>query len=263
MDKYYHTTKYEYLDSISETGLVPVNGERNFSISNPRVAVYLSKEKIGAILMFFALKSTYETRTGLKGEKWLSETQAIIDYLDKKIEKSKNSRFRIIRKRVPKLEEMKSTQMVLKAQIENMKRYLSFKEYIGEGVYLTVSDVPDIKVEGNDTSNSWVERVVPPEDISVVLLKDKETGELTDNKLDVIHYFMANTDVRDLFLECTKTSIISEDKYSLNENLRKFTSYYDEHSDEFKELLDKFEMIEMPLKEYMALKNSDKSVGSI
>ena len=261
MDKYYHTTKYEYLNDISENGLVPRVGERSFSVTDDRVAVYLSKGIMPTILMFFGMKGIYETYTGREGNELLNTSQSTIDYYNKKIERRKKSKFEFLRKSVERLEDKKDAFVISKSIVENMQQYNSFEDYWGDGVYLTVSNVPDIQYKDTDVRNCWVQRVVPPEDISVVLLKNKKTGELIDNKRYIINYFMAITPINDLHLEHRKTIGKFDDKYDDMDAMRDFFKYYDEHEKEFEELRNNFELTEMPIKEYIESFSNNKAIS--
>ena len=44
MDKYYHFTSYDNLESISENGLIPQRGFRTITIGDEKNAVFLKKE---------------------------------------------------------------------------------------------------------------------------------------------------------------------------------------------------------------------------
>ena len=265
MDKYYHFTKYEYLEQISESGLVPQRGERTISIYDEREAVYLSKEKLSTILMFFSMKWFYESRTGEGGKKSLATAISALEHIDKLLEKeqAKKHRIKFLSRSIDELKKDRESAVTLKNQVENMQKYSSFEEYWGSGVYLSVSGLSDVQHNGYDFNNCWVERPIKPENINVVMLKHKETGNLIDDKNQIIHYLMATTSPSDLFIEYKNTIGINDDKYSAHENMMEFNNYYLEHAKEFETLKKEYELIEVPIKEYMKTnyKNNNEGKG--
>lgn len=253
MDEYYHFTKYEYLESIVANGLVTGIGDRSFSINDEREAVYLSKGKLSAALMFFAMKWFYESRKGEAGHELLASTIASIEYYDRLLKKEQNRKRRIsfLRRDIEELKKNREAAIRVKEQVENMGKYPSFEEYWGKGVYLIINNIPDIKYNGSDFRNCWVERNINPEDIKIVLLKNKETNEIIDEKSIIINYFMATTTVEDLFAEYKRTIGMNDDKYTAHDTMKEFNKYYMDHEKEFNYLKNTYELIEMPIKEYI------------
>lgn len=253
VDKYYHFTKYEYLEHISEFGLVPQIGDRSFSVNDERKAVFLSKEKLSTILMFFAMKWFYESHKGTAGQELLDTAVSSIDYYNKLLERRQRTSNKIsfLRKNIEELKKNREAAIRTKNQVENMNKYSSFEEYWGKGVYLSISNVSDVKYINADFHNCWVEEKINPEDINIVVLRHKETGEIIDNKDAIIDYFMATTTVNDLFTEYKRTTGINDDKYIAHSTMKEFDKYYLEHEKEFYILKNYYEIIEIPIKEYM------------
>ena len=251
MDKYYHFTKYEYLKQISEMGLVPQIGERSNSVDDERKAIFLSKGIMSTILMYFSLGWFYDLSTGENGKAQLSRLADVIKRCDEQLLKRQNKKGFFWEKSIKELESNRSLALQSQKQIENMQTYKSFEEYWGSGVYLSVSDVPDVKWDATDFHNCWVERTIPPEKLTVLLLKNKDTGDVVDEKTTVIHYLMANTDPMSVYVEYTKTLGANDDKYTRNDNIKYFDGYYQKHDEEFKTLKNDYELLEIPLKEYM------------
>lgn len=260
MDKYYHTTKYEYLDDISELGLIPQIGERSTSVGDEKKAVFVSKNEISAVLMFFSMKWFYESHKNNEDE-LIATIESTILYYNKLIEKRKNQRFGLFRGNIEELEKRRedAVQSLSKAKI--MCGYSSFEEYFGEGVYLCINDLPNVKYNHPDIHNCWVENAIIPEDINVVMLKNKETEELIDDKYKVINYFMANIPVEVLFREYKETIGIEDDRYTSHDTLTYLLNYYSNNEEEFNLLRSNYELVEMPIKEYINYKNGEKSAG--
>ena len=255
MDEYYHFTKYEYLDSISKIGLITQVGDRSFSINDEREAVYLSKGKLSAILMFFAMKWFYDSRKGEAGQQLLSSTIESIEYYNKLLEKEQNKTRRIpfLRKNIEELKKNREAAIRVKNQVENMNKYSSFEEYIGKGVYLKINNVTNVKYNYPDFHNCWVEKNIEPDNINVVILKNKDTGEIIDDKNSIINYFMATTSSSDLFIEYKSTIGIKDDKYIAHDTMKEFDNYYKKHEEEFNILRNNYNLMELPIKEYMSI----------
>ncbi len=253
MDEYYHFTKYEYLASIAKNGLIAQVGDRSFSINDDRKAVYLSKGKLSSALMFFAMKWFYESRKGDDGKELLASTISSIEYYDKLLAKEQNrtKKLSFLRRNIEELKKNREAAIRVKNQVENMNRYPSFEEYWGSGVYLSVNNVSDVKYNDSDFRNCWVERDIEPKDISVVFLKHKETGEIIDDKSIIVNYFMATGAPEDLYYEYISTIGSHDDKYTAHNIMKEFNSYYVNHEKEFNDLKNNYEMMKMPIQEYI------------
>ncbi|MBQ6282937.1 MAG: hypothetical protein IJK66_05350 [Bacilli bacterium] len=260
MEKYYHTTKYEYLNDISELGLIPKIGERSQSVNDKKQVVFLSKGKISAVLMFFTMKWFYENNSGEKGYECLKTAEESVRYYDKLIAKKQNKKFSLFSRSIDELEKGREEALDMLNQIKNMRRYPTFEDYWGEGVYLSVDNVSNVKYNHPDLHNCWVEDKIAPEDINVVMLKNSETGEMIDDKREIINYFMANIPSEDLMAEYCNTIGINDDRYAVQDTMRKFIKYYSDNDNEFRTLKDKYELIEIPIKEYINLKSTNKSI---
>ena len=171
MDKYYHSTKYEYLDDISELGLIPKIGERSASVDDDKQVVFFSKGEISAVLMFFAMRWFYESHKGEAGEELLASSKAQIEYYDKLISKRQNKKSWFFAPNIEELKRNRDNAIAIKNRTENMKKYQSFEEYWGTGVYLCVDDVQGIKYNHPDIHNCWVENSILPESFNVFVFK--------------------------------------------------------------------------------------------
>ena len=187
MTKYYHITSYENLESISQKGLIPSRGSRTRSIGDKRNAIFLSLGIHNAILMYGTLLYHYNSYAGNRGLK------AINFY------KNKMNEYRKMAKIIPldqdDIAEMEAITEVI-VWIKEIMEYKDFSEYIGNGVYLTISEITDIN--SSDEKDCYTTQIISPEKIKVVLLKNKKTGEILDNREQILAYFMSVTPMKSI-----------------------------------------------------------------
>ena len=146
MKKFYHITKYKNLESISENGLVPKQGSRTRLIGDKRTGIFLSYGIDNSILMYVSLLYYYNSYAGKKG----------LDAI--KFYKDKLKMYRKEEKRIPLDEEDKKEIEAIIERIEHINqiiKYKSFSEYIGDGVYLSVSNID--KINKNDLKDCYTE----------------------------------------------------------------------------------------------------------
>ena len=77
--------------------------------------------------------------------------------------------------------------------IGEMMEYKSFSDYIGNGVYLSISGITGINT--SDPKDCYTTQVILPENIKVVLLKDKITDKIIDDREQILAYFMSETPI--------------------------------------------------------------------
>lgn len=236
MEKYYHMTEYKNLDSIMEQGLIPTYGDRTRLIGDERRAVFFSKGIANAIRMYCNLRSYYESRTEEKGAKAIKFYEEKLNGY-KQLEKEGNELSE------ENLKEIEAIHKVIE-NTKEMMNYNDFFEYIGEGVYLTFSDVEN--VESFDEKDCYTFDVISPDKINIVLLKNKETEEIVDDREAIIAHFMSITDFQDL---TSKLHDVIE--------IHNLGDLYDErifYIDLYKS--SDYEMIEVPLSSYLSDKEN-------
>ena len=79
MEKYYHFTKYENLESILNKGLIPQVGDRSKSVNESRIAVFLSKGIIPTLLMQYCIFINYTTYTNEQMVQLINNTYELIE----------------------------------------------------------------------------------------------------------------------------------------------------------------------------------------
>lgn len=180
-------TSYENLESICENGLIPSRGKRTASIGDKRNAVFLSKGMASAILMYVSLMHHYDSFTGEKGLRTLKHYQKNIEDFERRTQKERLDQ--------EDMEEWKATIEAVE-WIKEIMKYQSFLDYLGDGVYLSISDITNVN-ETNETDCYTMENI-SPEHMKVLVLKDKKTGEKTDFRENILAYFMSMTSSEEL-----------------------------------------------------------------
>lgn len=236
--KYYHFTSYENLESISKNGLIPLRGGRTRSIGDKRNAIFLSLDIKNAILMYCSLLHHYNSYAGNNGLKSIEFYKDLI----KSYQKSA--------KRKPLDKEDLAELEAISGAIEwvnQIMEYKDFFEYIGDGVYLTISGITDITV--TNPEDCYTSRIIPPEKIKVVLLRNKETGEITDHREQVLTYFLSVTPI-DSTLKNVHNIITIKVVKDLYKNRLNDIKYYNSNN---------FKIEEVPIDLYIAKKKNEEA----
>jgi len=237
MKKYYHFTSYENLESINEYGLVPKTGGRTRSIGDNRCAVFLSEGIENAIQMYSSILWHYNRHSGELGPK-------AIKYYKDRIKDYNN-----IGKKIPLDEEDIAEVEAMNNAIEWIKKIMSYKdfyEYMGDGVYLSISNIGEVNPK--DPRDCCITNNIPPEKIKVVLLKNKKTGEMIDSRESVLAYFMSLT---------PKEFIIDSTPNVVTKKLIK--DLYEEKKDDIKNYnINNFQIEEIPINMFFS-RNKDIS----
>lgn len=237
MDKYYHFTSYDNLDSIGKRGLVPQIGSRTRSIGDNRCAVFLSRGITNSILMYSSLLNHYNNYAGDRGKKALQRYGKEIKYYIKREQEVGLDDEDIL--------EMEALQGAV-TWIQQIMKYKDFSEYIGDGVYLTVTDVYDVHL--NDPKDCYVKSPVSPEKISIVELINLDTGQKIDSREAVLAYFMSITPVERI-TENLHNVVAIHDVTELYRNRANMISYYN---------INNFELVETPIDLYLKKKSQKK-----
>ena len=180
MKKYYHFTNYNNLENISKNGLVPQNGIRCQSIGDKKCAIFFSFGINNAILLYTNLLYYYNTHSGETGKE-------LIDSYEKKI-KACRKNINEAKPNIKKIKEIESMIDMLEATKKTMQ-YESFDEYLGDGVYLMFKDIPN--VINSYPEDCYTYDVIPPEGINVLVLVNKNTGEIIDDREKILNYFLS------------------------------------------------------------------------
>jgi len=126
--------------------------------------------------------------------------------------------------------------------IKQIMSYETFFEYIGDGIYLSVSNISDINT--SDPRDCYTTCNIPLENISVVLLKNKETGEVIDSREAILTYFMSITPIENI-VDGIKNVITEKNIRDLYDDRLNEMKYYNKSY---------FELIEIPISLYFSTK---------
>ena len=221
----YHFDKNKWMRYIKDNGLVPHNGQNSQSIKDDKKVVFYSQGEEGAVVMYMDFLKHYEDFKGEKGDKVIAQYD---DAVAGRIELSED--------------EMNS----LKSQVNEINRIRetdSIEEYVGEGPYLKISEVEDETIDDKhfNFANSWTTKTIPPEKLSVMVLKDKNGGKDLSEKGDIIDFFlgeMTEAQVREL---------------PINDKLSDYISnYMDEHQEELTHMHDSYTLESISLDQYIS-----------
>lgn len=233
MQKHYHFTSYENLESINEYGLVPKSGGRTMSVGDNRCGVFLSQGMQNAILMYSSILWHYNCHCGDLGTKSIKHYKDNIKYYNKLLEQFPGDE--------EYMKELEATKKAI-AWVKQIMSYKNFFEYIGDGVYLSVSELGN--VTSYDASDCCITKNIPTEKIKVVILKNKETGEIIDSRESVLAYFMSIIPKENIIYSTPNviTRKIIEDLYK---NKLEEIKYYN---------MMNFELEEIPINLYFSIK---------
>lgn len=235
MKKYYHFTSYENLEKINEYGMIPQSGGRTRSIGDNRCVIFLSQGIQNAILMYASILYHYNRHSGDLGLKSIEYKKEKIDQYNKSAQL------------IPLDEEDIAEIEATKKAIEWVKQIMSYKdffEYMGDGVYLSISNVGDIS--SIDPRDCYTTKNIPVEKIKVVLLKSKKTGEVIDSRESVLAYFMSITPIRNI-IDNTNNVVTMKIIKDLYENKLDDIKYYNKNN---------FELEEVPIGLYLENKKN-------
>ena len=234
MDKYYHFTSYDNLESISETGLIPQTGFRTKTIGDEKCAVFLSKGMDNVIRMYSAILWHYSQVGGDNGKKIIKEYKNKIKRYQEEI--SNYSFFAdIYTKEIDSINDYIRT-------IKPLTKIKSFYDYLGDGCYLSVSDIKGVVPKYDDYDDCYYESIISPQKINVVTIKDKKTKEIIDEREKVLTYFMSYYELDDLLKDERNVLTIKNICDIYNERLAAIDGFYNYHN---------YELEEVPIKEYI------------
>lgn len=181
MDKLYHFTSFNKIASICVDGLLPTIGFRSMTIADSKCSVFLSMGMEQAIKMYASMLWRYDNNSGKKGEKKIKSCTSSLNNILHALELGGYDEF------------LESQKGVLESELIRLNligRCRNFNEYLGgDGCYLSVYGMEDdLK---HDSENYWCDIPIPTNNINVVYLQNKITGERYFSRDDILSYFMS------------------------------------------------------------------------
>ena len=246
MEKIFHLTEDKYLESILNNGLLPQQGIRSNLIEDSKRAVFYSQGYEGVIAMFFMMLERYDEYRSSEGDIHIESRNIIREMVeDRKAEGREVGQY--LRDRLEAEERV--------VEVINYVRMTdTYKDFLGEGVCLSLTNVDESDEVGQSFYNSWTNSSVDPRDISVVVLEDRSTGDLLSSKYDVVDYFMGLVslgEMRDILYD----NDIDDDKRNGHFLWQIMSKYYEDNQDRISELSERYRLREMPIAEYCSRKS--------
>lgn len=242
----YHMTEDKYLESILVSGLTPQQGIRSNLIGDEKKAVFYSKGYEGVIAMFFMMLERYEEYIGSEGDIHISSYEMIKDMIESRKEEGRSVSDYL-------LERFDAEKQIV--EMVNFVRGTScYQEFLGEGVCLKLGEVEDINEEGESFYNSWTNSVIPPSDLLVLVLEDRQTLEICSSKYDILDYFMGLVSLDDM-RECLYDDESKELARSDHSLWKIMAQYYEDNHNRISELSERYRLREMPIAEYCSRKS--------
>lgn len=245
----YHMTENQFLVSISNDGLIPQQGFRSNLIGDSKKAIFYSKGYEGVIAMFFMMIERFIQYRGSIGDVHIDTYNNFIKMADEKqqqgIEISKTLRDAI------------NNEKKIVDVINAVRSVSDWKGLLGDGVCLKINHVP----EKNNTLpeftfyNSWTTSRIPPDDISVITLKNRETGDVLSSKYDVVNYFISKIPL-DRMRAILYDTDSKESKRESHLLWQVMSKYYVDNRDSFKSYFEKYDVVEMDISSYLNDKNN-------
>ncbi len=249
MQENYHMTENKYLESISNVGLIPQQGIRSGLIGDSKNAIFYSQGYEGVIAMFFMMIERYIEYRGSIGDMHINDYNELLEMANQKqkqgIEISKTLSDAINREK--KIVDI----------INLVRNVTSWKDFLGEGVCLKISNVNEEIIDLPEFTfyNSWTTSNIQPENIYVVTLENKETGEVLTSKYDLINYFISKIPLEKMKMLLYNTES-RESKRETHLLWQIMSKYYSENKKYFENYFDKFNIVEIPISNYLSKENN-------
>jgi hypothetical protein len=234
MDKYYHFTSYDNLESISENGLIPQRGFRTITIGDEKNAVFLSKGMDNAIRMYSKILWYYSQVGGDEGKRIISSYKKRIKECLEEIQN--NSVFSD--KYSKEVEDMNNYIETIKP----LSRIKTFDDYLGDGCYLSVNGIDGVLTRICTYDDCYYEKIILPQEINVVTIRNHNTNEVIDQREMVLTYFMSNYDPYDLLADEHDVIAIKTIIDLYNDRMAAINGIYNQNN---------YDIEEIPIKKYV------------
>ena len=248
----YHMTENKYLESILINGLIPQRGVRSNLIGDSKTAVFYSKGYEGAIAMFFMMIEQFVNYRGDIGDMH-------IDYYNTFMQMA-SDKLRSGLMLGTKLNEAIEREKKIVDIINKVRSVRDWKEFLGDGVYLKLNNIYEEEAFSSEHSfyNSWTTSKVASNDICVMSLINRKTGEMLSSKYDVIDYFMSKVSLEKMKKILYDTDL-KESKRESHLLWKIMSQYYEDNKDLIENCSRKYDLVEIPLSSYLNQKNKKTS----
>ncbi len=247
----YHLIDNKFLPNILSVGLIPQQGKRSNLIGDHKEAIFYSEGYEGVIAMFFMMVERFVQYRGIYGDVHIDAYRKFMKMAEKKQQQG-----------LPISE-------TLEKAIEREKRIIDvinavrssedWRSFLGEGVCLKLDNVQEENVEASEFTfyNSWTTLSVTPKDISVMVLRNKETGAQLSSKYNIIDYFVSKTPL-DSMRKLLYDTDAKESKRESHLLWQIMSRYYSDNEDNIRSFFAGYDITDIPLESYLQRKD-DKS----
>ncbi len=244
----YHLTENKFLPNILSVGLIPQQGKRSNLIGDHKKAIFYSKGYEGVIAMFFMMIERFVEYRGDYGDIHIDAYKAFMEMARKRQEQGL-----VINQT---LENAINREKRIIDVINAVRISEDWRSFLGEGVCLRLDNVQEENVEASEFTfyNSWTTLSVPPKDISVVVLRNRETGAQLTSKYNIIDYFVSKTPL-DSMRKLLYDTDAKESKRESHLLWQIMSRYYSDNEDSIRTFYRNYDIGEVPLAMYLNIEN--------
>ena len=128
----------------------------------------------------------------------------------------------------------------------------NLEEYLEDGIYLCF-ELGNIKNERN-FENGCTSKIIPPELLKVVTLKNLKTGEIIYSRFEIIYYMMSKTNIEDILYYGTVYENSPKEEVATKRIQDKVRKYYKDNFERINKFKNNsYELIEISLYEFIKL----------
>ena len=128
----------------------------------------------------------------------------------------------------------------------------NLEEYLEDGIYLCF-ELGNIKNERN-FENGCTSKIIPPELLKVVTLKNLKTGEIIYSRFEIIYYMMSKTNIEDILYYGTTYENSPNEEVATKRIQDKVRKYYKDNFERINKFKNNsYELIEISLYEFIKL----------
>ena len=239
-------TEKKFLEEILNNGLIPLKGIRSTLIGETKTAIFYSKGFEGVIAMFFMMIEKYIEYRGSEGDIHIDSYNVIKKMIEDRKTCGKDVGNYLI--------EMLTKELEIIESINFARNCSSYKEFLGDRVCLKLNNISEEKMDSPALAfyNFLTTSTIFPKDISIVVLKHQQTGEILDSKYDISK----------VSLDEMKKILYDDDekqnKMGTHLLWKIMLNYYTENKEYLEENFKKYDIIEIPISKWLNKKGIAK-----
>ena len=126
--------------------------------------------------------------------------------------------------------------------IKPLSRIKTFDDYLGDGCYLSVNGIDGVLTRIGTYDDCYYEKIILPQEIKVVTIRNHNTNEVIDKREMVLTYFMSNYDPYDLLADEHDVIAIKTIIDLYNDRMAAINGIYNQNN---------YDIEEIPIKKYV------------